>query len=56
MPYKSLQPVLILPRIFYTIIIDFILTLPALLSRLNIIFIAIYKFSKKVIIVLGKDI
>lgn len=55
-PYGSLRPVITPPLVFYTITIDFILALPLLKSEFNSIITLTYKFSKKVISALDKDI
>ena len=54
--YGILKPILIELKIYYYIIIDFIIALPIFINGYNYLIIIIYKFSKVVITVLRKDI
>ena len=54
-PYGSLQPIIIPPYLFYILTLDFILSLLATTDGFDYAATLTYKFSKKVIIVLGKS-
>ena len=40
---------------FYTIAINFILALPIIVNNLNLIILVIYKFSKRIILIINKN-
>ena len=54
LPYKSLQPIILPPRPFYTIAIDFIIALLTSFKGFNSAMLVIDKYSKRVMFIAGK--
>ena len=52
--YNALQPILSSARLFYTLIINFVLALSKLYNNKNFIISVTYKFSKAIILIKGK--
>ena len=53
-PYGSLQPIILLPRPFYTILIDSILALPTASKGFNSAMLVTDKYNKQVTFIVGK--
>ena len=54
--YDSLTSIIESLILYYTIVVDFILTLLKTTKRMNIIMLIIYKFSKRIIFIFDKNI
>ena len=53
--YRSLQPIKLPSIPFFTLILNFVLALPPLKAKYNIIILVIYKFSKQVAFIKGTN-